>query len=207
MHEYPSERADVAIAHLARVGFTPTILIKLATFQVHWTMFESMLELTIWALKGEDPKGVHPSTDAKQASALINMFEAHSTELPNGFSATVKLASATAHLLLRYRNGISHGFVLPKEIGGPGFLSNPMWHGEKRKRPHADSLVNEESLDLALYAVLAIREVQLFAKDATEDRAVLTWDNISRMNSRIRTAWSMANELVHRAALYNHEKY
>lgn len=206
LHEDPRLRAQTAMSQLMRIGFTPVVLMKLATFQVQWTMFETMLEATIWAMKGEDPRGIRPSTDAKQASTLIEMFEQHADKLPSHFQDTVTLAARTASLLLRYRNGISHGFVLPDTVGGPGFLSNPMWHGEKRKRQHADSLTDEESLDLALYAVLAVREVQHYAKESMSESSILTADVVSLMQGRSKTARSMAAELVYRVQLANHEK-
>ena len=204
--ENPAHAADRAMSHLMRLGFSPIILMKLATFQVQWTIFETMLEPTLWAMNDEDPKGVHPSTDGKQVSELINRFAKSADKFPVELRDLIVLTSRTASLLLRYRNGISHGFVLPAEVGGPGFLSNPQWHGEKRKRPHSDALVVEWSLDLALYAILAISEVRLIVEKVAKSAPIPNADELKRLMDRGRNAKGMASELVHRVALANHEK-
>src|SRR5690606_11968467 len=146
----PKDRAQAALERLDSWGFTPQVLQRLGGLAVAWSIFERKLEVALWALTGEQVQGIHPSTDRSPVSRQIELLKQHSTRLPPAAQEVIADAVSAATDLMDYRHAIMHGAMIPTEVGGPSFIRNPRWHGEKRARPTHDAHVDENLLNLAI---------------------------------------------------------
>jgi hypothetical protein len=192
------------LAHLTHWGLPPQVQQRLGAFGVLWTVFETSLETTLWALRGEQVAGVRPSTDQTQISQWITEFGKPSTKLEEAGYEVVSNAAAAAANLMEYRHALAHGWLMPFGTGA-SFMKNPTWNKEIRKRPSSDAHVNENLLDLAIDCVWILCSV-VFAttkvcSDKTHsDQLVALKDDVARANTE-------AGELRHLATLMNYKKY
>jgi len=69
-----NDRALNAIEHVAGWGFTPDIQQRIGAFAVIWSVFETNLETTIWALTGENVEGKRPATDKSSVSTGMEVL-------------------------------------------------------------------------------------------------------------------------------------
>jgi hypothetical protein len=193
------------MTRLASWGFSSSVLQRLGGFSVAWGLFENQLEAALWALTKENVKGVRPSTDKVPISGQIKLLVKHSNVLSPAAQRVVSKAGAAATDLMEYRHSITHGALIPAAIGGPSFIRNPGWHGEKRARPTHDAQVDENLLDLAIDTTWVLCEVVFSIKSAVvESAAMKSLESLARAVAR---AESQANELRHLVDLMNSEKY
>jgi hypothetical protein len=199
------DRSVAALKLLGGWGFSAETLQRLGGFAVVWGIFESKLEAALWALTGEEVKGVRPSTDKEPIGAQINLLTQHSAHLSNDAQAVVADAAHAATDLMEYRHAIMHGAMIPNGLGGPSFIRNPRWHGVKRSRPTHDAHVDENLLDLAIDTAwtlcrLVFTIVETAAKGSIDAR-------LPALKQDVQRAKSQANELRHLTELVNSEKY
>lgn len=132
---------------------------RLAGIVIFAAHIEQKLEEAIWRLRGEQPRGVRPDTDAKPVSELLNMLTEIAAAMPNG-PQTVMLMTWCAAMRsgVAVRNNLVHG--IPINVGGAvAFLQNPGWHGVDRKRPPSDLWVDENTLALIREAFAVLLRV------------------------------------------------
>jgi hypothetical protein len=132
-------------------GLSPQVLQRLGCFVVAWGLFESHLELATLVLLGEKIiKNQRLATDCLPASELISCFRKGSKScVPELIELCDELANAADDLLV-FRNAITHGRLLPPPAGGPKFVNNASWFGEKRKRQITEASLDNQQLDIAI---------------------------------------------------------
>jgi hypothetical protein len=153
--------AEYGNADLAqqRLGLSPPVGQKTAAIVTFSGGIEHYLERALWKLKKIDPQGIRPDTDAKMISDLIAMLE--------NFAATLTLGDerrllegwcAAARSGFVIRHNIVHG--LPVRLGDKlGYMRNPRWHGEIRKREFGDFWAEEGTLDLVREAMAVLLRI------------------------------------------------
>lgn len=193
-----------ALGSLNSWGFTPPVLQRLGAFAVAWAIFERNLEVAIWALIGEQVKGVHPSTDRLPVSKQIDLLRQQSTRLSQGAQEVIANAVSAALDLMDYRHAIMHGAMIPSEVGGPSFIRNPKWHGEKRARPTHSAHLTENLLDIAIDTAWTLCRLVFKVKDVISTGSAT---DLNELKSDVERAKSQANELRHLTELMNSEKY
>lgn len=171
---------------------------------VVWGVFESNLETTLWALRGEQVKGERPSTDRTSAGDWIKELGGAWPQLPPEAQEVLSLASLAAFDLMEYRHALMHGWMLP-DTTMPAFIRNPRWNGEIRKRPSHDAHVDANLLDMALDCAWVLCRFVFATRDACADRAKLK--ALMALKPDITRVRSQVNELRHLTELMNHEKY
>ena len=97
-----------------------------------------------------------------------------------------------------------HGAMIPKGVGGPSFLRNPLWHGEKRVRPTHEAHIDENLLDLAIDTGWTLCSFVFKVKDvaSTSDST-----DLETLKAAVYRAKSQAGELRYLAEFMNCEKY
>lgn len=128
-------RADLIQAHL-----TPDVGSKVAAIITFAGAIEHFLERALWQLRGIDPKGIKPDTDAKQISDLIGMLTTYGDDLAavdHRTFVTTWCAAARSGFFIRHN--IAHG-VSMKMGDTLAYMRNPRWEGEVRKREFGDFL-------------------------------------------------------------------
>ncbi len=199
-----TDRSSQMLARLTEWGFPPEVLQRVGALAVVWGVFESNLETTLWALRGEEVAGVRPSTDKTPVSDWIKELGNNWPKLTAEGNDVLRVASAAAFELMEYRHAIMHGAMIPSPAM-PTFIRNPLWHGEERKRPTHSAHVDENLLDMAIESAWILCQVVFVVKAAcTEPKKVAKWAALKQEVSRAR---SMAGELRHLTELMNHEKY
>jgi hypothetical protein len=193
------------LERLGAWGFSAQTLQRLGGFAIVWGIFESKLEAALWALTGEEVKGVRPSTNREPISAQIRRLTQHSAHLSNDARAVVADAADAAMNLMEYRHAIMHGAMIPSALGGSSFIRNPQWHGVKRGRPTHDAHVDENLLNLAIDTAwtlcrLVVTIVETAAESSIDAR-------VQALRQDAQRAKSQANELRHLTELVNSEKY
>lgn len=189
-------------------GLTPELLQRLGAFVVAWGLFENQLELMVLMAMGEKiEKDQRPVTDCLQPSDLLSRFRNEAQKyLPETMNAAGILVDAAEDVLV-FRNAITHGRALPPPYGGPMFINNGAWFGEKRKRLATEAHISDRLLDMALECagILTIQGVllQLAMRPSEENREAIAKKAIPPL----RKARSMAGELRNLSALMNHEHY
>jgi len=189
-------------------GFTPEVLQRIGAFIVAWGLFESQLEfMTLMAMGEKIKKEQRPVTDCLQPSDLLSRFrKAAQNFLPDTRTAAEILVD-TAEDLLVFRNAIIHGRALPPPAGGPMFINNRAWFGEKRKRPETEAQISDDLLDMALECanILTFQgaSLQLAMRPSDEDQEAIAKQTIPPL----RKARNLANELRHFSALKNDARY
>lgn len=201
MHQ---NRSQAALERLDSWGFTPQVLQRLGGLAVAWAIFERNLEVALWALTGEQVKGVHPSTDRLPIGKQIDLLKQQSTRLSQGAQEVIADAATAASNLMDYRHAIMHGAMIPSAVGGPSFIRNPRWHGEKRARPTHDAHVDENLLDLAIDTAWTLCRLVFAVKEMISSGAT---SDLKELKRDMQRAKSQANELRYLTELMNSEKY
>ncbi len=199
-----TELARQVLAHLEGWGFPTEVQRRLGVLIVVWGVFETNLEVALWALRGEQVEGVRPSTDKTQLSAWIKELGGPWPNLPDEAQAVLETAARTADDLMQYRHSVLHGWMLPSPTM-PTFIRNPRWHGEDRKRPSHDAHIDENLLDMAVAAAWTLCQVVIAVPAVCADPAKMT--DLVDLKSDVARAASSANELRHLTALMNDDKY
>jgi hypothetical protein len=202
-HREPGHRLLTALTD--RYGMPPSTLQRIAALIVLWGTFEGELERTLWRLSGEDPTGKTPTTDKMQLSQkLRRLRELAGSSAGKDWNDTIKLICELAGNLKLYRDAIVHGRLLPSSVGG-GFVLNPGWHGERRKRrgtvAHIDDRLVGIMLD-AFYELTAALQVIVHGDSMQEIIA-----GVLGRRDNIKTAKSHSGEIIHLTELMNSETY
>lgn len=191
-------------------GLTPSMQRCVGVLVVAWGIFECNLEPVIWALSGENPSGTKPTTDAKPVSDWINRFREITTKLHPRIAEVGAQTSDAADDLQVFRNAIVHGWIIPPEVGGPAFVSNPTCFREKRKRATTDAHISDITLTMAIECADILTEsiVRISgASGALGDQIAFDAQLPPDFSNKVRAAQSSAHELRHLAAMMNHENY
>jgi hypothetical protein len=199
-----TERSLGILARLTDWGFRPEIQQRIGALAVVWGVFESNLETTLWALRGEEVAGVRPSTDKTQVSDWIRALGADWPQFPREAQDVLRAASLAAYDLMEYRHAIVHGWML-RSPTMPSFIRNPRWHGEQRKRPSHDAHVDENLLDMAIDSAWILCRVVFDTRGACIEPAKAA--SLAALKQEVSRARSQANELRHLTELMNDEKY
>jgi len=142
-----------------RLGLSPSNGQKIAAIVTFSGSIEHYLERALWKLRKIDPQGIRPDTDAKTISDLIAMFENFAATLPTGDERLLLegwCAAARSGFVIRHN--IVHG--LPVRLGDKlGYMRNPRWHGEIRKREFGDLWAEEGTLDLVREAMAVLLRI------------------------------------------------
>jgi hypothetical protein len=199
MQEYG--RAD----HLqAALGLTPEIGSKIATIISFAGAIEHFLERALWRLRGVNPKGKRPDTDAKVISDLIGMLakfgEGLTADNQRTFIAKWCDAAKSGFVI---RHNIVHG--VPMKVGDTlAYMRNPQWEGEVRKREFGDFRADAYTLDLVREAMAVLyRSIALLAKDEVGLNGVATEEAVRAL----RTASSVLGEFASQTYNPSYEKY
>lgn len=202
MQEYVLQSQRV-LKHLSGWGFPSDVQQRIGALAVLWGVFETSLESALWALKGENVKGVRPSTDKTSIGEWIDDWPQAAAFLSASSREVVSLASEAAKNLMDYRHAIMHGWMIPSPTM-PSFIRNPSWNGEIRKRPSHDAHVDSNLLDLAIDCAWTLCQVVNETRDATKDAGATT--RLEALRSSVVSARSSSGELRHLTELMNHEK-
>ena len=199
-----TERSLKVLARLTDWGFRPEIQQRLGAFIVVWSVFESNLETTLWALRREEVAGVRPSTDKMQINDWIKELGKDWLQFSVAGQDVLRVASLAARDLMEYRHTIMHGWML-QSPAMPSFIRNPQWHGEKRRRPSHDANIDENLLDMAIDSGWTLCRVVFDARAACAEPTKV--GNLEALKQEVSRARSQASELRHLTELMNHEKY
>jgi hypothetical protein len=199
-----AQRSLEILARLSGWGFPPDVQQRIGALAVVWSVFETNLEITLWALRGDKVAGIRPWTDKTQVSDWIKELAKDWPAFPPEAQAVLREASRTAYDLMEYRHALMHGWMLPFPTM-PTFIRNPRWGGVERKRPSHDAHVDRNLLDMAIDSAWVLCQVIFAAKAACSDLTKLP--NLAALKHDVSRARSHANELRHLTELVNDEKY
>jgi hypothetical protein len=194
-------RADRLQVHL---GLTPEVGSKIAAIITFAGAIEHFLERALWRLRGIDPKGIMPDTDAKQISDLIGMLATYGEELATDDHRTFVAAwCSAARSGFAVRHNIAHG--VPIKMGDTlAYMRNPRWEGEIRKREFGDFWADAHTLDLVREAMAVLyRSIAQLAKEDTGVADVAT----EQARRAVRTARSVLGEFASQTYNPSFEKY
>lgn len=142
-----------------RLGLSPSVGQKIAAIVTFSGSIEHYLERALWKLKKIDPQGIRPDTDSKMISDLIAMLESFAATLALGDERLLLegwCAAARSGFVVRHN--VVHG--LPVRLGDKlGYMRNPRWHGEIRKREFGDFWAEEGTLDLVREAMAVLLRI------------------------------------------------
>lgn len=142
-----------------RLGLSPSVGQKIAAIVTFSGSIEHYLERALWKLKKTDPHGIRPDTDSKMISDLIAMLESFAATLSLGDERLLLegwCAAARSGFVVRHN--VVHG--LPVRLGDKlGYMRNPRWHGEIRKREFGDFWAEEGTLDLVREAMAVLLRI------------------------------------------------
>ncbi|PBC03668.1 hypothetical protein CK220_13940 [Mesorhizobium sp. WSM3860] len=167
-------------------------------------MFESRLEMCLWALRGDQVAGTRPWTDKTPIGQWLDELAAERQHVPADCLHVLRYAMNAGKDLADYRHAIVHGWMFATG-DMPTFIRNPGLFGEKRHRPTHDAHVSENLLDMAVDSAWTLCQVVSLAKAGCDDPT--TWPELAAIGSKVRRAMSQAGELRHLTELMNHEKY
>jgi hypothetical protein len=189
---------------LEGLGLTPSVGQKIAAIITFAGGIEYYLERALWKLRGIDPKGRKPDTDAKPISDLIGMLEKFAVGLAPGNERTLlEVWCAAARSGFIVRHNIAHG--VPTKMGQTlAYMRNPRWHGEVRKREFGDFWADEHTLTLVCEAMAALlRVIAQLSGEVTSPK-----DNETPPILRaVRTARSVLGEFASQDYNPSFEKY
>ncbi len=194
-------RANLIQFHL---GLTPEIGMKVAAIISFAGAIEHFLERALWRLRGIDPNGTKPDTDAKMISDLISMFEKFGEDLADSdHRAFIVSWCAAAKSGFLIRNNIAHG--VPMKIGETlAYMRNPRWEGEVRKRNFGDFWADLPTLDLVREAMAVLyRSITLLSKEDASLADVIT----DEAKQAVNTARSVLGEFASQSYNPSFEKY
>lgn len=187
-----------------RLGLKPLVGQRIAAIIIFAASIEHHLERALWKLKGVNPMGIRPETDARMISDLIGMLETFASTLSAGEERTlIETWCNAARPAFAIRNDIAHG--VPANLGDTlTLMNNPRWHGEKRKRPFSDFWADDHSLDLVRHAFAVL--LRLIVGVSAEDMALseLTKPPLLRA---LREAHSILSEMANKDYNPTFEKY
>jgi hypothetical protein len=142
-----------------RLGLSPSVGQKIAAIVTFSGSIEHYLERALWKLKKIDPQGIRPDTDSKMISDLIAMLESFAATLALGDERLLLegwCAAARSGFVVRHN--VVHG--LPVRLGDKlGYMRNPRWHGEIRKREFGDFWAEEGTLDVVREAMAVLLRI------------------------------------------------
>ncbi len=187
-----------------RLGLTPSVGQKIAAIITFAGGIEYYLERALWKLRGIDPSGSKPDTDAKPISDLIGMLEKFAVGLAAGDQRTLlEIWCAAARSGFVVRHNIAHG--VPTKMGETlAYLRNPRWHGEVRKREFGDFWADEHTLDLVREAMAALlRTIARLSEDVASPKDIATPTALTAL----RTARSVLGEFASQDYNPSFEKY
>ncbi len=149
-------RADTL---LSRMGLTPEVALGIAAIISFAGGIEHHLERALWRMRGIDPEGIKPDTDARMSSDLIAMLERWASD---------RVVDPERRFLLDWceaarsgftiRHNIAHG--VPVRIGETlAYMRNPKWEGEKRKRAFGDFWADPHALGLVRQALATLLRI------------------------------------------------
>ena len=199
MHAYA--RADFL---QARLGLTPQIGLKVAAIITFAGAIEHFLERALWRLRGINPKGIKPDTDAKMISDLIAMLarygEGLEADIHRNFLETWCAAARSGFVI---RHNIAHG--VPMTMGDTlAYMRNPRWEGEIRKRDFGDFWADPNTLDMVSDAMAVLfRSIALLSKDDITLEDVVNETAVRAL----RTARSVLGEFASQTYNPSYEKY
>lgn len=194
----PSPSSLIVMSLLQKKGFSLDAQLRIGTFAILWGIFETSLESALWILRGENVKGAQPSTDMEKVSDQIKSLDKEWAQLTPEALKVLKHTSKAALDLMEYRHSLMHGVPSPL-----GFVRNPRWHGEIRKRKSHVSHIDSNLLDLAIQSGLTLcQALQALQSSPSDSGAALL-----ALKKDISDARSISNELCHLTELMNHEKY
>lgn len=194
-------RADLVQTHL---GLTPEIGAKIAAIISFAGAIEHFLERALWRLRGIDPKGMKPDTDAKIISDLIAMLAKYGDGLATyDHRAFINMWCAAAKSGFVIRHNIAHG--VPMKVGDTlSYMRNPRWEGEIRKREFGDFWADAHTLNLVREAMAVLyRSIALMTKEGTGLADVVT----EEATRAVRTARSVLGEFASQTYNPSFEKY
>lgn len=199
MHAYA--RADFL---QARLGLTPQIGLKVAAIITFAGAIEHFLERALWRVRGINPRGIKPDTDAKMISDLIAMLARYGEGLEadkhRNFLENWCAAARSGFVI---RNNIAHG--VPMTMSDTlAYMRNPRWEGEIRKRDFGDFWADPNTLDMVSDAMAVLfRSIALLSKDdATLE------DVVNETAARaLRRARSVLGEFASQTYNPSYEKY
>lgn len=199
-----TEHSQQIREQLLKSGLSQDVLQRIGALAVLWGVFETNLETTLWALRGESVASVRPSTDKSQVGEWIKDLGKRWPKMAVEANEVLHAASLAASDLMDYRHAIMHGTLLPA-AAMPSFIRNPRWHGEVRKRPTHDAHVDENLLDMAIDCARVLCEAVFVARAiCIESGKSVNWKALKKEVGR---AVTQAGELRHLTELMNHEKY
>lgn len=193
-------RAD---ALQSALGLTPAVGVKIAAIISFAGGIEYHLERALWRIRGIDPKGKKPDTDARMITDLITMLESAAAAQANDERQLLQLWCAAARSGFTIRHNIAHG--VPMRIGGAlAYMRNPRWEGEQRKREFGDFWAEDNTLDLVREAMATLlRIIATLSKDDTDLLAVATQPALRAL----RAARSVLGEFASQTYNPSYEKY
>ena len=199
-----TERSANILARVAPWGFPPAVLQRFGAFVLLWGMFESRLEICLWALRNEEVNGVRPWTDKNPIPQWLAELAAERSQVPAECLQVLRNAADAGKNLADYRHALMHGLMIPTgEM--PTFIRNPRLFGEKRNRPSHDAHVSENLLDMAVDSIWTLCQVVSLTKAACDDPS--KWPDLAAIGSKVRRTMLQAGELRHLTELMNHEKW
>jgi hypothetical protein len=193
-------RAD---ALQSALGLTPDVGVRIAAIISFAGAIEYHLERAIWRLRGIDPKGTKPDTDARMTTDLIAMLEKVGKARSDELGTVLQLWCDAARSGFTIRHNIAHG--VPMKIDTVlAYMRNPRWEGEERKREFGDFWADGHTLDLVREAMATLfRIIAALSKDAPDPAPVLT----ERALRALRAARSVLGEFASQTYNPSYEKY
>ncbi|MBB3473485.1 hypothetical protein [Sphingomonas sp. BK345] len=164
-------RAD---ALQSALGLTPETGLGIAAIVSFAGAIEYHLERAIWRMRGVEPRGVRPDTDARMVSDLIAMLEREAATRDGEAGRLLRTWCAAARAGFTVRHNIAHG--VPGRIGDTlAYMRNPRWEGEMRKREFGDFWANPHALDLVREAMATLlRIIAALSGDGADPSAIAT---------------------------------
>jgi hypothetical protein len=186
-------------------GMPPSTLQRIAALIVLWGTFEGELEKALWRLSGEDPTGKTPTTDKMQLSQKLGRLrELGGSSADKDWNNTIRLTCDLAEDLKLYRDAIVHGQLLPSSVGG-GFVLNPGWHGERRKRRGSVAHIDDRLVGMMLDAFYELTVViRVIARGGSMQEIMA---GVLSRRDNIKKAKSHSGEIIHLTELMNSDTY
>ena len=189
---------------MERFGLTPEVGVKIAAIITFAGAIEFYLERALWRLRGIEPDGIRPNTDAKPITDLIAMMEQHGRGLADEDQRRfVESWCAAARSGFIIRHNIAHG--LPGRLGDTlTYMRNPRWEGERRKREFGDFWATRDTLVVVCDAMAALlRPVAQLTFDGASLERVAT----PKAQSALHSARSVLGEFASQTYNPSYEKY
>jgi hypothetical protein len=175
MIDYPMKEYGRADFIELQLGLSPLVAMKVAAIVTFAGSIEYYLERALWKLRGIDPAGSKPDTDAKMITDLIAMLETFAAGLMLGDEkALLETWCKSARSGFTIRHNIAHGVAMkyPNTIV---YARNPRWHGELRKREFGALWADEYTLDVVREAMAVLLRVAiLLTRDEVSLKEIAT---------------------------------